>query len=134
MPAHVMPRRDSLSLDDKRNEDLAPKAVLRPNNADFLEAQAPHEYGVSKTRKLMFLSLYFMLNLGLTLSNKRVLQVARYPWLLTSLHAATTSAGCLFLQRMGYFQCTKLSSRDSLVLIAFSGLFTANIATSNASL
>lgn len=134
MTNHISLRRDSLSLDAELDDYLIPRSTLRSKNSEYVEAQEPHEISVSKTRKLTFLLLYFLLNLGLTLSNKQVLGTARYPWLLTALHAATTSIGCLLLKRMGYFKCTNLSSRDNRVLIGFSCLFTANIATSNVSL
>ncbi|EME38745.1 hypothetical protein DOTSEDRAFT_160388, partial [Dothistroma septosporum NZE10] len=126
-------RSDSLSL----NEVLDEKLPARPNNdleSQLLKSVAPPEYSVSATRKLICLTIYFVLNLALTLSNKLVLQAAKYPWLLTFTHSSTTTLGCFLLQRMGYFQSIKLSSRDNITLAAFSCLFTANIATSNISL
>ncbi|KXT15919.1 hypothetical protein AC579_1438 [Pseudocercospora musae] len=132
-------RHDSLALGDTVDEKSTEKVTLLARHNGNLESQVqtanlPHEYGVSRTRKIVCLSLYFVLNLGLTLSNKVVLQSAKYPWLLTAVHAGTTTLGCAVLQRMGFFQCTKLSSKDNMVLVAFSCLFTANIATSNISL
>jgi len=57
-----------------------------------------------------------------------------YPWLVTSMHAVFTSIGCLILLMRGYFEPAKLTRHENLVLIAFSSLFTINIAISNVSL
>lgn len=128
--------RDSLSLEAHDYEKVGLLAQQQQQND--IESQAaietPHEYQASSTKKFLCLALYFALNLGVTLSNKAVLQSAQYPWLLTAVHATTTSFGCFILRRLGVFHCTKLSSRDNLKLVAFSCLFTANIATSNVSL
>lgn len=129
--------RDSLSLEAHDYEKVGLLAQQQQQQHD-IESQAaietPHEYQASSTKKFLCLALYFALNLGVTLSNKAVLQSAQYPWLLTAVHATTTSFGCFILRRLGVFHCTKLSSRDNLKLVAFSCLFTANIATSNVSL
>lgn len=71
--------KDSLEMSEL-SDDLptASDALLH----DDVEAQktetttpaAPVEYTVSTSRKLIFLSVYFLLNLGLTLSNKAVMQ------------------------------------------------------------
>ena len=57
-----------------------------------------------------------------------------FPWLLTALHAGCSSIGCLIMLKAGFFSATKLTSRESLALVAFSFLFTINIAISNVSL
>jgi hypothetical protein len=57
-----------------------------------------------------------------------------FPWLLTALHSASASIGCYGLMLRGYFRLTKLTSYENLVLVAFSFLFTINIAMSNVSL
>lgn len=130
--------RDSLSLEPHDYEKVGLLAQQQQQQQNDIESQAaietPHEYQASSTKKFLCLALYFALNLGVTLSNKAVLQSAQYPWLLTAVHATTTSIGCFILRRLGFFHCTKLSSRDNLKLVAFSCLFTANIATSNVSL
>lgn len=130
--------RDSLSLEAHDYEKVGLLAQQQQQQQHDIESQAaietPHEYQASSTKKFLCLALYFALNLGVTLSNKAVLQSAQYPWLLTAVHATTTSFGCFILKRLGVFHCTKLSSRDNLKLVAFSCLFTANIATSNVSL
>ncbi|EME41135.1 hypothetical protein DOTSEDRAFT_64527 [Dothistroma septosporum NZE10] len=118
------------SVGDKSHDIINTTLKLESQSS----ANAPHEYNVSGTRKIVALGLYFLLALSLTLSNKVVLQSAPYPWLLTATHATTTTVGCLILHYMGYFRWTRLRARDNLALVAFSCLFTANIATSNLSL
>ena len=127
--------RDSLSLDMTGESDFEQISLLkRPEESLESQGEIPLEYRATTLRKAACLILYFALNLGVTLSNKAVLQTARYPWLLTAIHAATTWLGCFFLKRTNSFHCTKLSSEDNMKLVAFSCLFTANIATSNVSL
>ncbi|KAK5175775.1 uncharacterized protein LTR77_000915 [Saxophila tyrrhenica] len=113
---------------------------LRKDYGD-LEAQKqpappapPVEHQVSFKSKLLFLGAYFILNLALTLSNKAVLGKARFPWLLTTLHTGATSIGCFVLFGFGSLKLTHLTSRENLTLVAFSFLFTINIAISNVSL
>ena len=57
-----------------------------------------------------------------------------FPWLLTCLHACFASMGTCFLLQMGYFKLTRLRRREIIALVAFSTLFTSNIALSNLSL
>lgn len=59
---------------------------------------------------------------------------ARFPWLLTTLHTAATSFGCFFLFGFGSLKLTPLTRHENLTLLAFSFLFTFNIAISNVSL
>lgn len=94
----------------------------------------PLEYTVSMSKKLTYLALYFLLNLSVTLSNKALLRIASYPWLLTFSHTFATSIGCTILLATGQMRLSKLTMRDNFVLIAFSALFTVNIAISNVSL
>ncbi|EME40968.1 hypothetical protein DOTSEDRAFT_136329 [Dothistroma septosporum NZE10] len=95
---------------------------------------SPTEYSTSTGKKLVYLALYFLLNLSVTLSNKALLQGLSFPWLLTFAHTAATSLGCTALLLTGHLKLSKLSSRDNLTLVAFSTLFTLNIAISNVSL
>ncbi|KAL3428416.1 GDP-mannose transporter GONST5 [Phlyctema vagabunda] len=80
------------------------------------------------------LAIYFSINLSLSTFNKLVLGHFAYPWLLTASHASFTSIGCFILQKAGYVKLTQLSKDDNLILVAFSTLFTINIAISNVSL
>ncbi|KAH7925364.1 TPT-domain-containing protein [Leucogyrophana mollusca] len=81
-----------------------------------------------------WLVLYFSFNLGLTLYNKGVLIQFPFPYTLTALHALCGSIGGFVLLRRGAFVPAKLSDVDNAALIAFSILYTINIAVSNLSL
>lgn len=86
-------------------------------------------------RSLAFwLILYFCFNLGLTLYNKGVLIHFPFPYTLTALHAFCGTFGGLILLKIGAFVPAKLSDVDNLALVAFSILYTINIAVSNISL
>ncbi|CAF9923420.1 UAA transporter [Imshaugia aleurites] len=92
------------------------------------------EYQIPTSTKYLYLALYFGLNLTLTLYNKAVLGKFAFPWLLTTLHTTSASLGCYILMLRGHFKLSKLTTRENLVLISFSFLFTVNIAISNVSL
>ena len=119
------------------------------------------EYQIPTSTKYFYLALYFGLNLTLTLYNKAVLGKVRpsrppklvmrapamcctatdlrpsqfaFPWLLTTLHTTSASLGCYILLIRGHFKMSKLTTRENMVLISFSFLFTVNIAISNVSL
>ncbi|KAL1585141.1 hypothetical protein WHR41_06536 [Cladosporium halotolerans] len=92
------------------------------------------ENQVPRGTKIIFIALYLFLNLSLTLSNKSVLSQLSLPWLLTVSHTTATSIGTFALMGTGYLNLTPLSLRSHLTLLAFSILFTLNIAISNVSL
>ncbi|KAL2753394.1 hypothetical protein ACRALDRAFT_2067993, partial [Sodiomyces alcalophilus JCM 7366] len=92
------------------------------------------EYSTSPQVKFAWLSTYFLCSLVLTLYNKLVLGVFPFPWLLTALHATCASVGCWGLLQLNYFSMSRLGRRENLILLAFSLLFTINIAVSNLSL
>jgi hypothetical protein len=81
-----------------------------------------------------WLGLYFCFNLGLTLYNKAVLIHFPYAYALTALHALCGSIGGFTLFRLGFYVPAKLSDADNMALVAFSSLYTINIAVSNLSL
>lgn len=81
-----------------------------------------------------WLVLYFCFNLGLTLYNKAVLIHFPYAYALTALHALCGSIGGFALLRLGMYVPAKLTSADNIALLAFSLLYTINIAVSNLSL
>jgi len=83
-----------------------------------------------------WLGLYFMNGLTLTLYNKAVMQFTqfKYPWTLTGIHNLCAFLGCLYLQRTGVFSPKRLSRHGELIMLAFSVLYTVNIAMSNLSL
>ncbi|KAI7327427.1 TPT-domain-containing protein [Hortaea werneckii] len=129
---HTMAGNSAETSDNESSEGL-----LRKEERD-IEAQshaAPAvEHTVSPKKKLLFLAAWFFFNLALTISNKAVLGKAKFPWLLTTLHASATSIGCFGLMGLGMVKLTALSTRENLILLAFSVLFTVNIAISNVSL
>ncbi|KLO10773.1 TPT-domain-containing protein [Schizopora paradoxa] len=84
--------------------------------------------------QLAWLTLYFFTNLGLTLYNKLVLVRFPFPYTLTALHALCGSIGGYVLVECEVFEPRKLSTRETVVLFAFSVLYTVNIAVSNLSL
>lgn len=81
-----------------------------------------------------WLILYFMFNLGLTLFNKIVLVNFPFPYTLTGLHALSGSAGCYLALEKGAFVPARLTSKENMIMAAFSVLYTINIAVSNLSL
>lgn len=100
----------------------------------------------------LWLGLYFVFNLALTLYNKGVLLRFPFPYTLTAIHALCGAIGCYALYARGIFVCllnylvllnfnqmlfqvpAQLDTRQNLVLVAFSFLYTINIAISNVSL
>ncbi|KAF6230610.1 hypothetical protein HO173_011147 [Letharia columbiana] len=109
------------------------EAQSRHTRAQSTATIAP-EYQIPTSTKYLYLALYFGLNLTLTLYNKAVLGKFAFPWLLTTLHTTSASLGCYILMLRGHFKLSKLTTREHLVLISFSFLFTVNIAISNVSL
>lgn len=82
----------------------------------------------------LWLSLYFILNLSLTLYNKIILNNFKFPYSLTAIHTLCGTVGCLILYMMGTFTPAKLGDRENMVMVMFSILYTINIAISNVSL
>ena len=133
--------------DEKSQIALQPQPPRTPFSTD-IEAQsdrrdatpskpattAPAEYAVPTRTKLLFLAGWFGLNLVLTIYNKALLQGFHFPWLLTTIHATCVSIGCYCLLLSGRFSLTTLKTPENVALIAFSFLFTINIAISNVSL
>jgi hypothetical protein len=77
---------------------------------------------------------YFAFNLGLTIFNKRVLLAFPFPWSLTAIHALAGTIGSQLAHANGLFSAARLSRNHSFILVAFSILYTVNIAVSNLSL
>jgi hypothetical protein len=78
--------------------------------------------------------MYFAFNLALTLFNKGILLQFPFPYTLTAIHALGGSIGGYLMIQTGTFVPTRLSVRESLVLSAFSVLYSINIIVSNMSL
>ncbi len=81
-----------------------------------------------------WLAYYFAANLSLTLYNKLVMNKFPFPWALTAIHTLCGSIGAQIALSRGFFDTQSLSPRENLVLLAFSSLYTINIAVSNLSL
>lgn len=89
---------------------------------------------ISTRAKLTQLGFYFLCNVALTIYNKLILGKFPHPWLLTALHTGSASIGCYILRMRGSITRTQLDWNEGMTLLAFSVLFTVNIAISNVSL
>lgn len=83
-----------------------------------------------------WLILYFAFNLSLTLYNKAVMQFYSFPfpWTLTTIHTLFGTLGCYATATFGWFKPATLGKQEKKVMLAFSVLYTINIAISNVSL
>ncbi|KAK0498766.1 TPT-domain-containing protein [Armillaria luteobubalina] len=81
-----------------------------------------------------WLALYFCFNLSLTLYNKGVLLRFPYPYTLTAIHALFGTFGGSLLLHNGSFLPAKLDLQETIVIVAFSVLYSVNIVVSNLSL
>ena len=102
----------------------------RAHNEKYFRAESSSFYHSQP----FWLALYFCFNLGLTLYNKAVLIHFPYAYALTALHALCGSIGGFALFRLGFYVPAKLTDADNIALVAFSLLYTINIAVSNLSL
>ncbi|RDW73560.1 hypothetical protein BP6252_07467 [Coleophoma cylindrospora] len=113
------------------NEDLE---ALKPVDASWKDPPpSPLEYSVPLRTKFLALGMYFLLNLSLTIHSKVLLGRFAFPYLLTTIHTGVTALGCYVLMLRGHITLTRQSTKDNLILVAFSTLFTINIAISNVS-
>lgn len=116
--------------------ELPPPSIFRTvmphrvNNDKDFRTESPSFYHSQP----FWLILYFFFNLGLTLYNKAVLIHFPYAYSLTALHALCGSIGGFVLLRLGVYVPAKLTDADNMALLAFSLLYTVNIAVSNLSL
>ena len=85
---------------------------------------------------MVWLTLYFILNLALTLYNKIILSLFQFPfpWTLTAIHTLCGAIGSYCFWSWGIFTPAKLGERENMVMLMFSVLYTINIAISNVSL
>ena len=81
-----------------------------------------------------WLVLYFSFNLGLTLYNKLVLQGFPFPWTLTGIQMLSGTIGTQIALNRGFFTQARLTTKEGAIMVAFSVLYTVNIAVSNLSL
>lgn len=105
-----------------------------PHRADASDKDPLTEPPSFYHSQLFWLALYFCFNLGLTLYNKAVLIHFPYAYAVTALHALCGSIGGFALLRLGMYVPAKLTDTDNMALLAFSSLYTINIAVSNLSL
>lgn len=77
---------------------------------------------------------YFVANLSLTLYNKLLMNKFPFPWALTGVHTLCGAFGSQACLSRGLFSQQRLSTKENAVLVAFSSLYTVNIAVSNLSL
>ncbi|KAF7293001.1 TPT domain-containing protein [Mycena indigotica] len=122
------------------HEDLAssPTELLLPpftvQTSPKLKYPPPPSVLLPLDSSAFWLSMYFCFNLGLTLFNKRVLVGFPFPYTLSALHALFGTIGASILAKHGYFVPSRLNTRETIVLAAFSMLYAVNIAVSNISL
>ena len=81
-----------------------------------------------------WITYYFLANLSLTLYNKLLMNKFPFPWALTGIHTLCGAIGSQVALQRGYFTQQRLSANENLILVAFSTLYTVNIAVSNLSL
>ena len=78
----------------------------------------------------LWLLSYFLLNLTLTLYNKLIMQTAHFafPWTLTALHTFCGTIGAYLAAYFFHtFKPAQLTSREGMIMAAFSALYTINI-------
>ncbi|KAF3386830.1 GDP-mannose transporter GONST5 [Penicillium rolfsii] len=108
---------------------------LEANNKEMVNSSPVElEYQTPIVVKYGWLSALLLFGMLLTVHNKFILEKFPCPWLLTGIHSIFSGLGTLLLLKLGYFKLSKLSTRDHLVLIAYSVLFSVNIFFSNYSL
>ncbi|KAI8054147.1 triose-phosphate transporter family-domain-containing protein [Gilbertella persicaria] len=85
---------------------------------------------------MIWLGLYFFFNLSLTLYNKIILALYDFPfpWTLTAIHTLCGAIGSYCFWKADLFTPASLGEQENMVMLAFSVLYTINIAISNVSL
>ena len=134
----LMPSPFSLSKSELTEHEDVEQADHRTARHTRSQSSSPpiatHSAATMSGGQLFWLSLYFLSNLSLTLYNKFVLVRFPFPYTLTALHALCGSIGGYILMERGTFEPRALSLSENAVLVAFSVLYTVNIAVSNLSL
>ena len=77
----------------------------------------------------VWLAMYFLCNLTLTIYNKAVMQFIgfQFPWMLTCLHATCSAIGCAVAVAAKAFRPATLGKKEMWVMFSFSFLYTINI-------
>ncbi|KAI7866285.1 triose-phosphate transporter family-domain-containing protein [Spinellus fusiger] len=85
---------------------------------------------------MVWLGMYFVLNLALTLYNKIIMSLFEFPfpWTLTAIHTFCGAIGSFIFWKSKLFTPSKLGEKENMVMLMFSVLYTINIAISNVSL
>ncbi|KXN85609.1 Triose phosphate/phosphate translocator, chloroplastic [Leucoagaricus sp. SymC.cos] len=83
--------------------------------------------------RAFWIGLWFFLNFSLTLSNKVVLNRFPFPYSITALHALSGCIGTWFVMTPED-RLPTLTSKEIIVLVVYSSLYTINIVVSNVSL
>ena len=116
------------------HEPEKPRSHVRTPSTRLPPSRLSPSILISSGSQLSWLTLYFLSNLSLTLYNKFVLVRFPFPYTLTALHALCGSIGGYILMERGVFEPRTLTTAENTVLVAFSVLYTVNIAVSNLSL
>ena len=107
-----------------------PSSSLTTTNATNSSSSRPPRYDSPAA----WMVYYFLANLSLTLYNKLLMNKFPFAWSLTAIHALSGCIGAQLCLSKGLFVQQRLSTRENIVLVAFSSLYTVNIAVSNLSL
>eukprot|EP00842_Homolaphlyctis_polyrhiza_P001477 jgi/Hompol1/232/HPOL_001866-RA len=129
----------SNSNNNNNNNNSDPSMSQPPPDVSVSIANQHHQQQLlrqSHIQAATWLAVYFFFNLGLTIYNKAVMQFYKFPfpWTLTGIHTLCGAIGCQILASFGVFKPAKLGMRENLIMLAFSTLYTINIAISNVSL
>ncbi|KAF9029528.1 TPT-domain-containing protein [Hymenopellis radicata] len=139
-PASRRPSQRSLRPSPPRvyhRDPFLPSPVdIEPSKDDSLcpPVTSPKDKPSFSSSKTFWVSLYFCFNLGLTLYNKGVLVSFPFPYTLTAIHALFGTLGGAILLGNGSFHAVTLSGPETLLIVAFSILYSVNIVVSNISL
>lgn len=99
----------------------------------FLNAIDSHRW--SPNSSFTWLLVYFAFNLALTIYNKLVLAGSfPFPYTLTAVHCLFGTLGSSVCLEREMFTRARLTTRESILVVLFSGLYTINIIVSNVSL
>lgn len=112
-----------------------PRESMRHATVSAPRSGAAGQAGASRfDTPAAWLVLYFTFNLGLTLFNKLVLQGFPFPWTLTGIQMLSGTIGTQIALNQGFFVQARLTPKETAIMVAFSVLYTVNIAVSNLSL
>ncbi len=119
-----------------RDPFLPSRVDIETSKGDSLcpPVTSPKDKPSFSSTKTFWVVLYFCFNLGLTLYNKGVLVSFPFPYTLTAIHAFFGTLGGVILLGNGSFHTVALTGPETLLIVAFSVLYSVNIVVSNISL